>query len=155
LAASQKQKRNARREQVETNRPWKLVTLPSHRTAGKPGLLVLSETPKVTDGLFDAAPRNYWIVNDTPEPTTRGKHYHPRGGKQEYLVCLHGRAVIELHSADGCDSVTLDRPDLALVIPSEVWHGVTLQPGAILLSTASTLYHPEEARTEKTCLLHE
>lgn len=139
---------------MEATRPWKLVTLPSHRTVGKPGLLVLSETPKVTDGLFDTAPRNYWIVNDTSEPTTRGKHYHPRGGKQEYLVCLSGRAVVELHSQGGCDNVVLDRPDLALVIPSEVWHGVTLTPGAILLSTASTLYNSDEARTEKTCGKH-
>lgn len=137
------------------NKPrWKLVDLPSFRVSGKPGLLVDAEVAKVTEGLFDSAPRNYWIVNDTSEPTARGGHYHPTEGKQECLICLCGRAVVELHSKECCESVVLDRPDLALVIPAEIWHKVLLSVGGVLLSIASRPFDKDESRTEKTCGRH-
>lgn len=133
------------------DRPWKIVDLQAVRTAGKPGLLAIAELPKHVLGLFPAAPRVYYIVNDSGDWSVRGGHYHPEGGKKELIVALQGEIEFDLHAAGACDREVLKTPTQGLVIPNGVWHGVRLSPGAILLSIASTLYAPDEARTEKPC----
>lgn len=131
-----------------------LITLPSYRTDGKPGTLVVAEPYKIAAAFFegDAAERVYWIVNDTPDWSARGGHLHPAGGKREIMVALSGTVLVSLHTAEGiCPEVRLDRPDTALLVPNDVWHAVRLSPGAILLSIASTRYAPDEAVTAKPC----
>lgn len=130
-----------------------LVELPSFRTPGKPGQLTVAEPAKIAAGFFpdDAAPRVYWIVNDTAAPSVRGGHLHPQGGKREILVALSGIVQVSLHAAEFCGEIVLDRPSQGLLMQNGIWHGVTLSPGAVLLSIASTLFHKDEAVTEKPC----
>lgn len=132
-------------------RPWKIVDLQNVRTEGKPGLLAIAELPKHVLGLFASAPRVYFIVNDSGDWSARGGHYHPEGGKKELIVAVQGMIEFDLHAAGGCGREVLETPTRGLVIPNGVWHGVRLSPGAVLLSIASTLYLPDEARTEKLC----
>lgn len=132
---------------------WKLINLPTQHH--KPGLLVLSEPKIVSAGSFLESKRIYWITNNTGETIVRGCHYHPAGGKEEYLVCLHGKAIVELHSQNGCGQETLADSTTALYLPTGVWHGVTLTPGSILLSVASLEPRPNEANTAKPCAIHE
>jgi dTDP-4-dehydrorhamnose 3,5-epimerase-like enzyme len=122
----------------------KVVTLPTFRT-DKPGALVVAHVAEVTGGLFANAPRVYWIINDSAAESVRGGHMHSPGGKEEFLVCLSGRAEIELHGPDFCEVLVLAAPDRALVIPAGVWHRITLSANAILLSVASTSFHAHEA----------
>jgi hypothetical protein len=133
--------------------PWKIIDLPSNRV--KPGLLAMSQPEDITGGLFSEAKRVYWIINDTDTPTLRGNHYHPKGGKIEYLVALHGTIEVGLHSSEECGTVILDNPTKALIIPSGVWHSVTISVGGIMLAVASTKQAPGESLPEKTCGRHE
>jgi len=130
---------------------WSLVTLPSYRT--KPGPLCVAEIVKIAPGFFpgDAAPRVYWVVNDTPERVVRGGHSHPPGGKREIMIVPMGKAVIHLHSPGRCGAVTLDAPDRALVLPNGIWHLVELEPASMLLAIVSTLFKVDEAVTEMDC----
>jgi len=129
---------------------WELVELSSFFTEGKPGQLIVAEIENVTDGLFEEARRVYWIVNNTQGWSERGGHYHPVGGKQEFMVCLFGRAIFTLEDADKREVYfELSGPNWAVVIPSGVWHSVELSPGAILLSVASTNFESDEAITNK------
>ena len=132
-------------------RPWKIVDLQSVRTAGKPGLLCVVELVKHANGLFDAAPRVYFIINDSRDWSARGGHYHPEGGKKELIVALRGTIEFDLHAVEGCDRVVLETPTQGLLIPNGVWHGVRLSRGAILLSIASTLYDPGESLSDRPC----
>ena len=132
-------------------RPWKIVDLQAIRTAGKPGLMVVTELPKHAAGLFETSPRTYFIVNDTDAWSARGGHRHPAGGKKELIVAVRGAVEFDLHSADACGREVLEDPGRGLLIPNDVWHGVRLSPGAVLLSIASTLYAPEESLLDKLC----
>jgi len=135
-------------------RPWKNVELQAIYTAGKPGRLVVAEPVKLAPEFFpgDAAPRVYWIVNDSGVWSERGGHYHPEGGKRELLVAVSGVVEVELHSAAACEELVLvGASPLGLLIPNGVWHGVRIGPGSVLLSIASTLYAPDESVTTKPC----
>ena len=128
---------------------WRLIEMEEVRN--KPGVMVIAEFTKLIPDLFTTVPRVYWIVNDTPNESVRGGHYHPPGGKQEMWVCFNGTANVKLHSVEGCGELALDSPSKVLVIPSKVWHEVTLSPGAILVSMASTLYSSHESVTDLPC----
>lgn len=132
--------------------PWKLIELPNNRV--KPGLLVMSQPEDITDGLFSEAKRVYWIINDTEAPTLRGNHYHPKGGKVEYLISMKGAIEIELHSAEECGKVVLDKPTQALLIRPGTWHSLNIPVGGILLAVASTKHLEGESLPEKTCGRH-
>ena len=116
-------------------------------------MLTIAELVKIAPAFFpnNAAPRTYWIINDTQEWSMRGGHYHPEGGKREFVVALAGRIGFELHAEASCGDAWLDSPEFGLLIPNGVWHSVRLSPGAILLSIVSTLYAPDESVTTKPC----
>ena len=125
---------------------WKIIDLPIRENIpDKPGKLIFSEVKEVTGGNFNSARRVYWIINNTQEDASRGGHYHPQGGKQEYIVCLSGKMEVELHSENKCEDIFIDKPNLALYIPCGVWHRVILSPGAVFLSVASTNFDPNES----------
>lgn len=123
--------------------------LPHYRSEEKPGPLVVIEPSKIPGCPFKEALRTYHIVNNGFDPERRGGHYHPEGGKQEIQVCLHGWAEFLLIAPSGKeDRIVLNHPWTAVIIPSMVWHQITLGPQSILLSVASTLFDPKEAITE-------
>lgn len=135
-------------------RPWKIVDLQAIHAAGKPGRLVVAEMAKLAPEFFpgDAAPRVYWIVNDSGGWSARGGHYHPDGGKRELLVAVTGIVEVDLHSAQACgETLLVSVSSQGLLIPNGVWHGVRLSPGSVLLSIASTLYAPDESISSKPC----
>lgn len=136
---------------------WKLVELPRFADPNRGGILSVAEVAKVTDGVFDGARRVYFIVNHERKVIVRGGHYHPAGGKLEFMFVPVGLAAVELHSASGCDEmVFLYEPKQKAVkgifIPANVWHRVKIYPGSVLVSIASTNYDPSESIADlSTC----
>lgn len=131
--------------------PWKLASLKTFTSAEKPSPLFVAEFGVITDGLFETARRVYMVRNDGRKRESRGGHRHPAGGKLEFLICVAGKMSVRLHYPKACGRVRLSRPDQALVIASDVWHEVTLEPGAMLLSVATTNFDPAESRADKLC----
>jgi UDP-2-acetamido-3-amino-2,3-dideoxy-glucuronate N-acetyltransferase len=91
---------------------------------------------------FDALPfkpRRMFIVKDVPIGAVRGEHAHK--SNEQALICLAGAVRIELRFKGRADSVDLDAPHEALVIPAGVWSAQTyLTPDAMLLVLASEPY---------------
>lgn len=129
---------------------WKLVELPRFTDPNRGGILSVADVAKVTCGSFGNARRVYFIANHESEAIVRGGHYHPDGGKLEFMFVPIGRASAELHSSSGCDeNLILDEPKekpvYGVFIPSNVWHRVKIYPGSILVSIASTNFDPSES----------
>lgn len=131
--------------------PWKLTRLKTFSSPEKPSPLFVAEIGQLTEGLFEASRRVYMICNRSKGSETRGGHRHPAGGKLEFLICVSGVMSVRLHYPGACGRVGLFHPDQALVISSDVWHEITLEPGSMLLSVASTNFDPKEALTDKLC----
>lgn len=129
---------------------WKLVDLPMFSGDSRGGILSVAEVSKVTCGAFGSAKRVYFIANHESKAIVRGGHYHPDGGKLEFMFVPIGLASAELHSASGCDEcVFLDAPKekaaQGIFIPANVWHRVKIYPNSVLVSIASTNFDPSEA----------
>lgn len=131
--------------------PWRHVRLPQMRDAGRGGVLTVLELLDASAGVVPEARRVYTLANDQDAPIARGGHRHPAGGKQEILTVVRGWVRLDLHARGGCARVRLEDPADAVVVPSEVWHGVTPGPGAILLAIATTPYAAGESLAERPC----
>lgn len=137
-------------DRIKLETGCEIITFPTFRKwEGYQDYLIIAEVEQSTEGLFDAARRVYWVLNNGDEKKDHGGHYHPKGGKQEILVCLAGRAEVKLIDAKGnADEFSLTDPSKGLLVVSGVWHQITLFPGTVLLSIASTNYDPNEAISE-------
>jgi len=88
-------------------------------------------------------PKRYFIVFDVGENQTRGGHAHK--SVHQLLVCVKGSCLVSLDDGKTRDEVTLDRPELALYIPSKIWATESrFTHGAVLMVLASEKYDPNE-----------
>ena len=88
-------------------------------------------------------PRRYFIVFDVGENQTRGGHAHK--SVHQLLVCVRGSCLVSLDDGKTRDEVSLDRPELALYIPSKIWATQSrFTRGAVLMVLASEIYDPNE-----------
>ncbi len=133
-------------------RPLKLKSFLHPISANKPGTLYLVDIATLAPDLFPhGCPASYFIIAEQKRSTRRGAHGHPVGSKAEIFVVLVGRALVTLHSTEGCGTVELDQPDDALLVIPGVWHSVDLEAGSILLVYSSLTMEETQDFTELPC----
>jgi len=113
----------------------RLIALPHHTRSD--GGVVVAEAPYVP---FTVA-RMFAVT--ALLGTERGKHAHKFCS--QFMVCVHG--TIEIICDDGADkrSFTLDRPNLALLVPPTIWNTVIYrQEGAVLTVLCDRIYEPDD-----------
>lgn len=98
------------------------------------GLIAIEQYKSVP---FDI--KRVYFIFDTKKGVERGFHAHKT--LHQAAVCVHGSCRILMDK--GCDKemVTLNRPDIGLLIPPMIWHEVRdFSKGCVLLVLASDLY---------------
>jgi oxalate decarboxylase/phosphoglucose isomerase-like protein (cupin superfamily) len=95
--------------------------MPAHHT--------LLELPKVRDsrGMLTFAQganlpfavRRLFMLYDLTPGTARGGHAHR--GQHQLVFLMHGSAQVVIDNGKGRESVTLDRPSMALYAPPMLW----------------------------------
>ena len=82
-----------------------------------------------------AIARAYWLY-DVPSGSMRGGHAHK--SNQQILVALSGSFDVVLDDGKARKTVTLNRPDRGLYIPTGVWRELeNFSAGAVCLALAS------------------
>jgi dTDP-4-dehydrorhamnose 3,5-epimerase-like enzyme len=114
---------------------------------GKKGLLSVVEVRKMTQGRIHSVPRFYYITNPGDTKDTRGGHYHPE--KAEILFVQMGSAEFHLIDADGNeDRFLINNPNVAVFVPPNIWHEVTLGPRSLLSVLSPREYDAHESVTD-------
>jgi UDP-2-acetamido-3-amino-2,3-dideoxy-glucuronate N-acetyltransferase len=93
--------------------------------------------------LLPFTPERYFVVFDVPSEHVRGEHAHRTCW--QFLTCLKGS--VRLHLDDGSHrlEITLDRPDLGVVVPPLVWASqFNYTHDSILLVLASKRYDADD-----------
>jgi mannose-6-phosphate isomerase-like protein (cupin superfamily) len=80
--------------------------------------------------------RAYWIHG--ADGIIRGGHRHHR--TRQALVALNGEVSVYMEDELGGDTVTLNKPNICLLVEPKDWHQMTFSKGAILLVFASHSY---------------
>jgi acetyltransferase-like isoleucine patch superfamily enzyme/dTDP-4-dehydrorhamnose 3,5-epimerase-like enzyme len=85
------------------------------------------------------APKRYFLVYAVPTKEVRGEHAHRR--LDQFLLCVQGSLSVVVDDGTRRGEVTLDRPELGLLIPAGVW-GIQYRytRDAVLLVLASDVY---------------
>lgn len=103
------------------------------------GSLSVSEVPKE----LPFEPARYFIVFDVPSRELRGEHAHYNC--KQFLICVHGSCRVLLDDGQRRCEVTLDRPDLGVLMPAMVWGTqYRYSPDSVLLVFASLPYDPKD-----------
>lgn len=103
------------------------------------GSLTVGEVPRE----LPFEPARYFIVFDVPSRELRGEHAHY--ACQQFLICVHGSCRVLLDDGQHRCEVTLDRPDLGVLMPAMVWGTqYRYSPDAVLLVFASLPYDPAD-----------
>lgn len=85
--------------------------------------------------------RIYWIYN-VPKEMERGKHANRI--TYQYLVAVKGSITVKIENKEVKESVVLDSPEKALLIPPMTWNELTYSSeDAVLLVLSSESYKPE------------
>lgn len=85
--------------------------------------------------------RIYWIYN-VPKEMERGKHANRI--TYQYLVAVKGSIIVNIENKEVKESVVLDSPEKALLIPPMTWNELTYSSeDAVLLVLSSESYKPE------------
>lgn len=88
-------------------------------------------------------PVRYFIVFDVPTKEVRGEHAHRT--LTQFLVCLKGSCAVVADNGVIRTEITLDRPNLGVLVPPKVWTTqYKFTRDAILLVLASDRYDAEE-----------
>jgi len=89
-----------------------------------------------------AIQRTFWTYY-TPESIVRGRHAHYK--TEQVLIAVSGRIIVTTESAQGDIKVfTLEKPDVGVYIPPNVWHTMQYSHSAVQLVMASTLYDEKD-----------
>lgn len=103
------------------------------------GSLTVGEVP--TEVPF--SPVRYFAVFGVPSVELRGEHAHKRC--QQFLICLHGSCRVLLDDGNRRCEVTLDRPDMGVLMPEMIWGTqYRFSPDAVLLVFASRPYEADD-----------
>ena len=86
--------------------------------------------------------RMYWIYG-VEQNICRGHHAHKRNW--QILFCPYGKIDILLDDGKEKETVSLDSPEKALLLPPSLWHEmVWQQTDSVLYVAASELYDEQE-----------
>jgi len=88
-------------------------------------------------------PARYFAVFDVPAPAIRGMHAHRKC--DEFLICLNGSCHVLLDDGTNRCEVTLERPNVGVLVPAMVWRAqYRYSAGAVLLVFASRIYEDHD-----------
>lgn len=94
------------------------------------------------DNLPFEVKRVFWTYY-TPESIVRGRHAHH--STQQILVAVTGRIIVTTESAGGeIQTFVLDRPDIGVYVPPNVWHTMQYSHTAVQVVMASSLYQADD-----------
>lgn len=83
--------------------------------------------------------KRVYYLYDVPSGSERGGHAHK--DLQEFLVALSGSFDVILHDGISESTVTLNKPNIGLLIPTGVWRELkNFSSGAVCLVVASDVY---------------
>jgi len=83
--------------------------------------------------------KRVYYLYDVPSDGTRGGHAHKE--LQQFLIALSGSFDVVLDDGENRRSITLNRPNKGLLIPSGVWRELeNFSAGAVCLSLVSAEY---------------
>jgi mannose-6-phosphate isomerase-like protein (cupin superfamily) len=86
--------------------------------------------------------RVFWTYY-TPESIVRGRHAHHK--TEQVLVALNGRIIVNIESAQGMIEIfVLERPNVGLYVPPNVWHTMQYSHSAVQMVFASTEYDEKD-----------
>ena len=102
----------------------------------------LTEITKISDpdgrGNLSEIKRVYYLY-DVPSDSSRGGHAHKE--LKQFLIALSGSFDVVLDNGKTRRSITLNRPNKGLLIPSGVWRELeNFSAGAVCLSLVSAEY---------------
>jgi dTDP-4-dehydrorhamnose 3,5-epimerase-like enzyme len=113
--------------------------------------IALTEIPKISDPdgrgnlsviekeVLPFEIKRVYYLYDIPSDSSRGGHAHKE--LQQFLVALSGSFDVVLDNGKTRRSITLNRPNKGLLIPSGVWRELeNFSAGAVCLSLVSALY---------------
>ena len=114
----------------------------------------LTEIPKISDpdgrGNLSVIEKNVlpfkinrvYYLYDVPSDSSRGGHAHKE--LKQFLIALSGSFDVVLDNGKTRRSITLNRPNKGLLIPSGVWRELeNFSAGAVCLSLVSAEYDEE------------
>lgn len=96
--------------------------------------------------------RVFWIYGNTDG---RDRAHHASRRTTELLVSVAGSCLAKLDGPDGTHEITLNRPDLSLLMPPRTWLELSeFTPDCVLLVFADTAYDPDDMITSRDELNH-
>jgi dTDP-4-dehydrorhamnose 3,5-epimerase-like enzyme len=116
------------------------------------------DIPKITDPRGNLAvlekdtipykiERVYYLY-DVPSDSHRGGHAHK--DCMELLIAISGSFTVELDNGEEKQTVTLNKPNKGLLIPTMIWRELTdFSSGAMCLVLASHIFEEEDYIREK------
>jgi mannose-6-phosphate isomerase-like protein (cupin superfamily) len=115
----------------------------------------LQDIPKISDpdgrGNLSVIEKNMlpftikrvYYLYDVPSDSSRGGHAHKE--LQQFLIALSGSFDVVLDNGKERRTITLNRPNKGLIIPSGVWRELdNFSAGSICLSLVSEEYDEED-----------
>jgi UDP-2-acetamido-3-amino-2,3-dideoxy-glucuronate N-acetyltransferase len=95
------------------------------------------------DETLPFVPMRFFSVFDVGEGQKRGGHAHST--VHQLLICVKGSCLVSLDDGEARDQIWLDRPDLALYIPPNIWATQErFSKDGVLVVLASEVYDPAE-----------
>ncbi|MEM7187040.1 MAG: FdtA/QdtA family cupin domain-containing protein [Bacteroidota bacterium] len=87
--------------------------------------------------------KRVYYLYDVPSNSTRGGHAHI--DLQQCLIALSGSFDVVLDDGRSKKVVTLNRPDLGLIMPTGIWRELeNFSSGGVCLSLVSDVYKEED-----------
>ena len=87
--------------------------------------------------------KRVYYLYDVPSDSSRGGHAHKE--LQQFLIALSGSFDVVLDNGINRRTITLNRPNKGLLIPTGVWRELeNFSAGAVCLSLVSEVYHEED-----------
>lgn len=87
--------------------------------------------------------KRVYYLYDVPSNSTRGGHAHKE--LMQCLIALSGSFDVVLDDGANKKVVTLNRPDLGLIIPTGIWRELeNFSSGGVCLSLVSDVYKEED-----------
>lgn len=113
----------------------------------------LIEIPKIQDrrgnlsviegDTIPFASKRVYYLYDVPSGSKRGGHAHKK--QQEFLIALSGSFDVVLKDGKSSQTVTLNRPNLGLLIVDGIWRELrNFSSGAVCLVLASDEFDEED-----------
>ncbi|OMQ08773.1 FdtA/QdtA family cupin domain-containing protein [[Flexibacter] sp. ATCC 35103] len=117
------------------------------------GDVQLIEIPKIQDRrgnlsviegtIIPFASKRVYYLYDVPSGSKRGGHAHKK--QQEFLIALSGSFDVVLKDGKSTQTVTLNRPNLGLLIVDGIWRELcNFSSGAVCLVLASDEFDEED-----------